>query len=449
MRSKGKASNNNSRDTMVRFAFWHHSGFLLNGRSVEEKPLGGTESAMIYMARALAARSNQVTVYSNVERTHSAFGVSYKSNQLAESEMCADPPDVLICLRHMLPVLALPAKMRIYFAPDAYDQPFLNHSIEVKVSNDKYTFNAALYSLKMMQSVFDSICCVGNWQAQTFQEKFAIPANKIFVVGNGIDTKIFDRSPELGERRKSVAYASTPFRGLSHLLRLFPEIKRRVPEAECDVMSGMQLYGASDDDDDKQFGDIYRLAAQPGVTLHGPLPKPEMAKILRSCRVHGYPNTFAETFCIAALEAQGAGLPVVTTALAALKERVRDGVDGYLIPGIPGNSAYDNMFVEKIVELLSDDKGWKAMSDRSFEESRNWDYDKLAKRWCDWFERQNIESRDLGLAELDVRPETVSVLIDGYPKRVELSEAIIRYHLAGFLRGLKFEDAAKRVERKG
>ena len=66
-----------------------------------------------------------------------------------------------------------------------------------------------------------------------------------------------------------------------------------------------------------------------------------------------YPNTFEETSCITALEAQAAGCAIVTSAFGALPETVGEG--GILIGGEPGTPAYLDQFSEALDTLLTDD----------------------------------------------------------------------------------------------
>jgi hypothetical protein len=125
----------------------------------------------------------------------------------------------------------------------------------------------------------------------------------------------------------------------------------------------MQVYGMTEADDRRQFHALYEKTKQPGVNLVGSLPQLELAARLAQARVLAYPNHYAETFCIAAAEAQAAGCAVVTSDRGALPETVADA--GICIPGDPRSGAYQRAFVAACVELLTNDERWLAMSERA------------------------------------------------------------------------------------
>ncbi len=432
----------------LRIAFYLR-GVPCSGHTPVERPLGGTESAMISMARALAGRGHRVHVFTEADPAGVYEGVTYSSWKNFETEAAGLDLDILICIRNLLPFLAGRwARRQIYFSPDAADQPSVNSTMVLRFHHQDQIYEAGLYSLAQVKKYVDHVFCVGAWQAETFLERFRIAPAKIWVTGNGVDLEDFD-CPPLSERKRQIVYTSTPFRGLSYLLNYFPEIRRRVPDATCVVLSGMQVYGQSSEDDRRQFQEVYDLARQPGVTLHGPLPRGPMAAILAESRVLAYPNTFAETYCIAALEAQASGLPVVTTSWAGLKERVQDGVDGFLVPGLPAENSYRETFVEKVAHLLQDDSLWSGQSEQARRKAETCSYQRLSLDWERKFYSLLEPAASSGTGfRFQPREEKIRVLQDGYPKHLTLAASFLTHHVSMAFREGGFRRAAEDLLRK-
>ncbi|MGH2395955.1 MAG: glycosyltransferase family 4 protein, partial [bacterium] len=123
-----------------------------------------------------------------------------------------------------------------------------------------------------------------------------------------------------------------------------PLIWRSIPEVELHAFSYQPL-------------DRYRSLqtdANRRVIFRGGLRQPELARDLALFDLWLYPTDFPETSCIAAMEAQAAGVPVVTSGRYALRETVQDGVTGVLIDGTVGSPAYIARFAETVVSLLRD-----------------------------------------------------------------------------------------------
>ena len=128
-----------------------------------------------------------------------------------------------------------------------------------------------------------------------------------------------------------LVYTSTPFRGLNLLLSLFPSIREKRPEAQMEIYSGMRVYQVAGERD--RYRHLYeRAKTLAGTRYVGSVAQSELATALRQAAVLAYPNTFAETGCIAAMEALASGLHVVTTDLGALSETCMGFAD--LLPRI-------------------------------------------------------------------------------------------------------------------
>lgn len=123
-------------------------------------------------------------------------------------------------------------------------------------------------------------------------------------------------------------YCSSANRGLLLLLRMWPAVRRAVPDARLEVCYGLDLFKHKDTP--RRLRDLPRRVLEScaaresqGVTFRGAVPHDELLQLLRTSGVWAYPCVFEEIFCIAAVEAQALGCWPVTTDSGALAETVK------------------------------------------------------------------------------------------------------------------------------
>ena len=341
-----------------RVVFFHRN-MRFDGNSMNERPIGGMETSIIYMAREIARLGWDVTVFNHCERPGLYDGVAYLPVEKINAYKERHETDVFISVRYLDPFLAdLNSKLKILWTGDACDQPFLKELGNPKVINNIHRFFVK-----------------SKWQARTTASTFNIPMEKFFVAKNGVNIENFmDQGIE--RQRAKLIYASTPFRGLDVLLEMFPQIKSRVPFAELYVFSGLAVYGISYDQELNKYGHLYKKALQPGVHMAGNVLQKKLRSEMMSSWLMVYPCTFPETLAGVTLEAQAAGLPVITTNAFALPEVVKAEKTGFLIDGNPRCAEYQSRFVNKVVELIHDERKWHTMS----ENAKRWILDENTRR---------------------------------------------------------------------
>jgi glycosyltransferase involved in cell wall biosynthesis len=126
-----------------------------------------------------------------------------------------------------------------------------------------------------------------------------------------------------------------------------------------------------------------------GTKKHSDLAKDLVISSLMLYPSHAVPvaGFFAETSCIAALEAQAAGCPVIASNRGALSESIKNGQTGVLIDGDPYSAEYKATFVKETVDLLNDGNRLEQMRKSSVNFIRNnYTWDLIAKEWSAKFE---------------------------------------------------------------
>lgn len=177
------------------------------------------------------------------------------------------------------------------------------------------------------------------------------------------------------KRQNSVGYFSAYYRGLECLLKMWPAIRKRVPDATLDVYYGWESWVALQGEDDfydrmeRKFAEL----ADQGVTVHGRVSHEELAKAMKEIQVWAYPTEFAEIHCITALKAQEAGCYPVVTNVGALNETVQCGTK-IKTKRIYTDEYKQEKFVDAVVEALVQKKTGTPVPDVDWENvALDWD----------------------------------------------------------------------------
>lgn len=182
-----------------------------------------------------------------------------------------------------------------------------------------------------------------------------------------------------------IVYTSSYDRGLQHLLEMWPDIKKAVPEAELHVFYGWQLF-------DKFYADnpasmmwkakMVEMMRADGVTDHGRVSQPELVKELKKSGIWAYPTHFGEINCISGLKAQAFGCEPVVVNYAALQETVQFGrkVEGDIY-----DQETKDKFKSELIDALRNPMGEEKREDMMEWAKSTYSWDKVAKQWSELF----------------------------------------------------------------
>ena len=165
------------------------------------------------------------------------------------------------------------------------------------------------------------------------------------VIALGIDLRSFTRAaPALRSDRPLVGNVARLAPQKDH--RTLIEAARLVPEADFVVAGGGELRE-----------ELERLASGSNVRFLG--ARDDVPAVLASLDAFAFPSLF-EGLCLAVIEAQAAGVPVVATPVGGIRETVVDGETGLLVP--PGDPP---ALAAAIRRLLEDRPAAEAMADEA------------------------------------------------------------------------------------
>lgn len=346
--------------------------------SVYQKPLGGSSSALCYLAEELAKQQQEVFVLNRTTTPGWSRGVMCLPFYELTPEI-RESLDALIVLNmaghgQQMRQMLNPRTKLVLWTQHAHNQPFIQGLQEPHE-----------------QQVYDGIALVSDWQRDQYHQYFGIDLAQMRVLRNAISPAFCDRfpppSPILPQKTQPpvLVYTSTPFRGLDILLEVFPRIRQAVPGTILKVFSSMKVYNMSDRD----FEPLYQKCQEmEGIEYIGSVSQPVLANYLQTATALAYPNTFEETSCIAVMEAMASGCQIVTSKWGALPETTAGFAQ--LIPVTGDWDTYKEQFASEMVDAL---KGMMEPNSVALEQhlrqqvnciNQSYRWEVRAQEWLEW-----------------------------------------------------------------
>lgn len=203
-------------------------------------------------------------------------------------------------------------------------------------------------------------------QAKQKLVKLGVPENKITIIPNGVDLKLFD-SIRVKKVPNQILYVGrlVDFKHVDWLIQAFPYVLKKVPSATLKIVGGGPERGRLEEL-------VKKLGLKARVTFTGLTPTYEaVTRHYKESAVFVLPST-VEGEAIVLKEAMAAGLPLIAMNIpgSGVLSLMRDGENGFLLkPGLP------ELIAEKIVQLLRDNRLRErmGMAGRKFVEKFDWD----------------------------------------------------------------------------
>lgn len=272
--------------------------------------MGGSEEAVVNLAREWATLGWNVTVYNNCghKEIKSVFPIKDWSKVGVDDKgyvvykpfwefNLRDKQDVVILWRWAKPLDADINAPKIFLdlhdvVPDGEFTPKRMEKV-----------TKVFVKTKFHRSLFPSI-----------------PDEKIAIVPNGLDifpdTKI-KKDPYL------IINTSSPDRSMDVMPELFKEIKKQVPKAKMKWAYGWEGFVNTYQNDTKKMQwmeETKKAMKEAGIEDLGRISQEEVGKLYQQASIFAYPTEFAEIDCISMKKAIVAGNAIVATDFGALKE---------------------------------------------------------------------------------------------------------------------------------
>jgi 2-polyprenyl-3-methyl-5-hydroxy-6-metoxy-1,4-benzoquinol methylase/glycosyltransferase involved in cell wall biosynthesis len=332
----------------------------------KEQGIGGSETMVVELAKRLSLAGHRVRVYTSTGKYGEGVFDGVEYHQSAKLEL-VKACDVLVGWRNAaLAALPIEAKVRWLWV----------HDVLAGNATHAHLLRA------------DRVLALSDWHKGFLAQHHNLPLEQIGRTRNGIDLARFAEPVE--RNPKKIVYSSSPDRGLPVLLHVWPEIRKRVPDAELHVFYGFYNWQKISEarGDQQQLEAIQTLIDRAkqleahGVVMRGKVDQKTLAREFLSAGVWAHPTWFTETSCLTAMEAQAAGLRIVTSSIAALNETV--GPDyGVLIDGDWLSPEYQARFIDETVRALEAPEGeWlRTRAEIQDRAHRDFGLDALAEGW--------------------------------------------------------------------
>lgn len=289
--------NNQERTEDIVFSCPPGQAYPFDEEIYETKPLGGSETALVQMAKELKALTGRPVKVFNTRETDliAKSGVEYISNRKLNEYMSKNKPYLHVAWRHNIKITN--AKSLLY----AHD--LFTPGVEAGLNADKMT-------------------ALSQFHKELTMGKCGVPEEKIFLTRNGITPEkfLFDRP---AKNPNKFVYTSSPDRGLYGAILIVDEVRKVFPETTLDVYYGLgnlRKYGLVDLANKIEA----LLPSRPWVTVHDFTEQNQMYREIAEASIWLHPATFIETFAITAIEMLALGIYPVTRRLGALQNTLAE-----------------------------------------------------------------------------------------------------------------------------
>ena len=306
-------------------AFVDPMGLEYNGNTLKEKGLGGSEAAVVSMAKELVKLDFNVTVFNNCPESGMFDGVTYRNIGFGPDN--AQQYDVVISVR---------SPKIFYKSDDPKSAAFADFTQRAKLKviwmHDTFTIDDNSLEPLVMNGLIDEIWTLSDFHTNYIancdhgnRRNFEMLKNKIWQTRNGIN--LYDNKEPILRDANHFVFNSSFTKGMRVLLeKVWPLLSSRIQDARLTVIGG--FYDFPDGKLDKQGEDVAfwreRYKNDKNVTFTGIVKPQVVSDILKSASFMLYPTEFPETFGISTLEALAYRTPVITSRFGALEETAID-----------------------------------------------------------------------------------------------------------------------------
>ena len=337
---------------------------------------GGSGIVATELAKALATRSHQVSVFSTdppFRLGQYQAGVAFHRVETPGYPLFREPQYLLSIANKVVEVArdfsldivhahyAVPHATAAFLAKQVLASKLASraprvvttlHGTDITIVGQDHSYHAITrFSIEKS----DRVTAVSNYLKDETVRAFGCDAGRLTVIPNFVDPTVFTRSAadlalrqQLGDGRRVLMHISNmrPVKRVADVVQIFAAVRREIPSVLVMVGDGPERPTAEEE--------ARRLDVEGDVRFLGKIDG--IAPLLASADLYLL-TTDRESFGLSALEAQACGVPVLGYEVGGLPEVVENGVTGHLgaVGDVVGAS-------RAALDILGSEARWRAMS---------------------------------------------------------------------------------------
>lgn len=327
-------------------------GLEFSGNTLEKEALGGSESALIYVARALVKQGHDVRVFCKCSEEGIFDGVQYQQIGNWEITWKYIDCDIFIVSRFFdLARAKVNSKLNILWNHDTCASPD-----------------------QLMSAIwnYDYMYCLSEFHKKDYVDRIPEVEKIIKLTSNGVDFSLCQKDTP---KKHKVMFTSRPERGLMEALSLYEAYGDKDLEFLACNYKTIDVKEVNDVEA-RCMAKMQELSNKGFKLKMGRFTKKDLYKEIAESKAVLYPTIFPEIFCISAIEAQANCTVFITTDDFAMRETVA-------YDGIKRGEKYTENFLKKMKLVLTDETYRKKGEQLGWDHVQKYSWDNVAKTFID------------------------------------------------------------------
>ena len=423
-------------------------GLPYDGTTVYKRGLGGSESAVCYLSEELVKLGVSVTVFNEcaVDECQPGIynGVEYRPLRDLQHHDCKF--DYAISSRSVEPWV--PPHMRqllnLKLDPAWFERLQANTPHKILWLHDTFCYGDHILEELAVQGHINELFVLSDWHLSYVlncdhgrRRNYEVLKNKTWITRNGVKNWL-NWVDIPAKNPNQFVYNSSVSKGMAPLLdKVWPRIKREIPDATLKVVGGFYKF-RSDQEPDEQEQKWHQLKAahdgQQGVEFLGIIPQQQIASVLAASTFMLYPAAFPETFGISALESLNYNTPLITCRFGALEETALEMACYKIDYAIEPNGLFPWINTDAQVDQFVHLTLWAHNNKYLLQQKQNYcsvvrdlvGWDKVALQWKQHFYR--LSDRPLSVEEFARISANQLTYADVFGRRTVNAETLQQYH---------------------